>query len=74
MSLTIESISCWLVDIPTIRPHKLSMATIESYLAPLLLRDDIVVRLLEFSHGQVTLPQGPVLGIEIDEDKLQFYT
>ncbi|BDH45283.1 muconate cycloisomerase [Salmonella enterica subsp. enterica serovar Choleraesuis] len=27
MSLTIESIQCWLVDIPTIRPHKLSMAT-----------------------------------------------
>ncbi|MGG2076249.1 hypothetical protein [Lelliottia nimipressuralis] len=27
MSLTIESITCWLVDIPTIRPHKLSMAT-----------------------------------------------
>lgn len=27
MSLTIESITCWLVDIPTIRAHKLSMAT-----------------------------------------------
>ncbi|AFJ46904.1 muconate cycloisomerase family protein [Shimwellia blattae] len=25
--LNIESIRCWLVDIPTIRPHKLSMAT-----------------------------------------------
>ena len=25
--LTIESLTCWLVDIPTIRPHKLSMAT-----------------------------------------------
>ncbi|MFX4316338.1 muconate cycloisomerase, partial [Enterobacter sp. 63] len=27
MSITIESITCWLVDIPTIRPHKLSMTT-----------------------------------------------
>lgn len=27
MDLTIESITCWLVDIPTIRPHKLSMVT-----------------------------------------------
>ncbi|WP_416414290.1 muconate cycloisomerase family protein [Pantoea sp. App145] len=27
MSLTIESITSWLVDIPTIRPHKLSMVT-----------------------------------------------
>jgi muconate cycloisomerase len=27
MSLTIESLSCWLVDIPTVRPHKLSMAS-----------------------------------------------
>ncbi len=25
--LTIESLACWLVDIPTVRPHKLSMAT-----------------------------------------------
>ncbi|TNV10789.1 muconate cycloisomerase [Buttiauxella sp. B2] len=41
---------------------------------PLLLKDDIVVRPLEYSHGQVTLPQGPGLGIEIDEDKLKFYT
>ena len=40
---------------------------------PLLLKDDIVVSPLEFSHGQVTLPQGPGLGIEIDEDKLSFY-
>ncbi|GDX04868.1 muconate/chloromuconate family cycloisomerase [Buttiauxella sp. A111] len=40
---------------------------------PLLLKDDIVVNPLEFSHGQVTLPQGPGLGIEIDEDKLCFY-
>ncbi|HEY3590167.1 MAG TPA: muconate/chloromuconate family cycloisomerase [Buttiauxella sp.] len=41
---------------------------------PLLLKDDIVVRPLEFSHGHVTLPHGPGLGIEIDEDKLKFYT
>ena len=27
MSLIIEEIRCWLVDIPTIRPHKLSMTT-----------------------------------------------
>ncbi|MCC3718080.1 muconate cycloisomerase family protein [Rouxiella badensis] len=27
MSLTINAIECWLVDIPTIRPHKLSMVT-----------------------------------------------
>ncbi len=40
---------------------------------PLLLIDDVVVRPLDFSEGQVTLPQGPGLGIEIDEDKLRFY-
>lgn len=40
---------------------------------PLLLKDDIVVRPLEFSRGQVTLPRGPGLGIEIDTDKLRHY-
>lgn len=40
---------------------------------PLLLKDDIVVRPLDFNDGQVTLPQGPGLGIEIDADKLNFY-
>lgn len=40
---------------------------------PLLLKDDIVVTPLAFSQGQVTLPQGPGLGVEIDDDKLRFY-
>lgn len=40
---------------------------------PLLLKDDIVVSPLDFSDGQVTLPQGPGLGVEIDEDKLRYY-
>ncbi|MCU6669048.1 muconate/chloromuconate family cycloisomerase [Enterobacteriaceae bacterium H4N4] len=40
---------------------------------PLLLKDDIVVRPLDFRHGQVTLPQGPGLGVEIDEEKLGYY-
>lgn len=40
---------------------------------PLLLKDDIVVRPLDFSHGQVTLPQGPGLGVDIDEEKLRYY-
>ena len=40
---------------------------------PLLLKDDIVVTPLTFGQGQVTLPQGPGLGVEIDDDKLRFY-
>ncbi len=40
---------------------------------PLLLKDDIVANPLDFSDGQVTLPQGPGLGVEIDEDKLRYY-
>ncbi|TDN60060.1 muconate cycloisomerase family protein [Scandinavium goeteborgense] len=40
---------------------------------PLLLKDDIVVRPLDFSHGQVTLPQEPGLGVDIDPDKLRHY-
>lgn len=40
---------------------------------PLLLKDDIVVRPLDFSHGQVTLPTGPGLGVEIDDEKLRHY-
>ncbi|EMV7409929.1 TPA: muconate cycloisomerase family protein [Enterobacter soli] len=40
---------------------------------PLLLKDDIVVRPLDFSQGQVSVPKGPGLGIEIDDDKLRHY-
>jgi muconate cycloisomerase len=40
---------------------------------PLLLKDDIVVRPLDFSDGQVTLPKGSGLGIEIDDEKLRHY-
>lgn len=41
---------------------------------PLLLKDDIVATPLNFREGQVSLPQGPGLGVEIDCDKLRFYT
>lgn len=40
---------------------------------PLLMKDDIVVRPLNFHDNGVDLPQGPGLGIEIDEDKLAQY-
>ncbi|WP_315709941.1 muconate cycloisomerase family protein [Brenneria uluponensis] len=40
---------------------------------PLLLKDDIVATPLVFSNGQVTLPDGPGLGVIIDEDKLCHY-
>lgn len=41
---------------------------------PLLLKDDIVSVPLHFADGQVALPQTPGLGVELDEDKLHFYT
>ena len=41
---------------------------------PLLLKDDIVSVPLTFADGQVTLPQTPGLGVELDEDKLRFYS
>ncbi|WP_438272310.1 enolase C-terminal domain-like protein [Serratia fonticola] len=40
---------------------------------PLLLKDNIIASPLNFANGQVALPNGPGLGIEIDEDKLRFY-
>ncbi|WP_261331164.1 muconate cycloisomerase family protein [Citrobacter amalonaticus] len=40
---------------------------------PLLLKDDIVSLPLSFADGCVTLPQAPGLGVELDEEKLQFY-
>ncbi|HEV8078921.1 MAG TPA: muconate/chloromuconate family cycloisomerase [Marinobacter sp.] len=40
---------------------------------PLLMKDDIVVKPLNFHNNGVDLPQGPGLGVEIDEDKLAFY-
>ncbi|GAA3714855.1 muconate cycloisomerase family protein [Oceanisphaera sediminis] len=40
---------------------------------PLLMKDDIVVKRLNFHDNGVALPTGPGLGIEIDEDKLTHY-
>ncbi|WGY48467.1 muconate/chloromuconate family cycloisomerase [Vibrio sp. ABG19] len=40
---------------------------------PLLMKDDIVVKPLQFHDNGVSLPTGPGLGIEIDEDKLAYY-
>lgn len=40
---------------------------------PLLMKDDIVVRPLTFRDNGVELPDGPGLGVEIDEDKLATY-
>ncbi|MGB5855908.1 MAG: enolase C-terminal domain-like protein, partial [Oceanisphaera sp.] len=40
---------------------------------PLLMKDDIVVKRLNFHDNGVELPTGPGLGIEIDEDKLAYY-
>ena len=40
---------------------------------PLLMKDDIVVKPLNFHDNGVDLPDGPGLGIEIDEDKLAEY-
>jgi D-galactarolactone cycloisomerase len=37
------------------------------------LRDDLLVKPLEFRDGWVTLPTGPGLGVEVDEEKVRFY-
>ena len=40
---------------------------------PVLMKDDIVVKSLNFHENGVDLPTGPGLGVEIDEDKLAEY-
>ncbi|WP_422047315.1 enolase C-terminal domain-like protein [Rosenbergiella nectarea] len=40
---------------------------------PLLLKDDVVTQPLVYQSGCVTLPEGPGLGIDVDEDKLLHY-
>ncbi|WP_067707129.1 muconate cycloisomerase family protein [Erwinia sp. ErVv1] len=40
---------------------------------PLLLKDDILTHSLDFSQGSVSLPSGPGLGVDVDEDKLSHY-
>jgi muconate cycloisomerase len=40
---------------------------------PLLMKDDIVTKPLNFHNNGVDLPAGPGLGLEIDEDKLNEY-
>jgi len=41
---------------------------------PLLLKDEILTTPLDYSEFSLKLPKGPGLGIELDEDKLAFYT
>lgn len=41
---------------------------------PLLLKDEILTTPLNYSDFGLTLPRGPGLGIELDEEKLAFYT
>ncbi|WP_115718385.1 muconate/chloromuconate family cycloisomerase [Gallaecimonas mangrovi] len=40
---------------------------------PLLMKDDIVTEPLRYHNFGVSLPTGPGLGIELDQDKLAFY-
>ena len=40
---------------------------------PLLLTDDIVKNRIEFSNATMKLPEGAGLGLELDEEKLNFY-
>lgn len=56
--------------------HAWSTLTLEwgtEMFGPLLLKDDVVTQPLVYQSGCVTLPQGPGLGIEVDEDKLLHY-
>jgi muconate cycloisomerase len=40
---------------------------------PLLLKDDVVVQRPQYRDFELHLPQGPGLGLQLDEDKLAFY-
>ncbi|MDF0709227.1 muconate/chloromuconate family cycloisomerase [Muricauda sp. 334s03] len=40
---------------------------------PLLLTDDIIKTKLDYSNGTLSIPTGPGLGLELDEDKLNQY-
>ncbi|MGC2033080.1 MAG: enolase C-terminal domain-like protein, partial [Steroidobacteraceae bacterium] len=42
-------------------------------IGPLLLADDIVAKPLRYQDFELHLPSGPGLGIELDEDKIDFY-
>lgn len=61
---TVASLHAW---------STLQMRSGTEMFGPLLLKDDIVTTPLDYQNGQVKLPQGPGLGIEIDEDKLRHY-
>jgi len=41
---------------------------------PLLLKDDLLTEPLRYEGGCLHLPDGPGIGVEIDEDKLNHYT
>ena len=52
-----------------------SRAVIEGLecVGPLKTADDIVTRKLDLSSGQLSLPEGPGLGVELDDGKLERY-
>ena len=40
---------------------------------PLLLKDEILAEPLEYKDFSVTVPQGPGIGVTLDDDKVNFY-
>ncbi len=41
---------------------------------PLMLIDDIVTEPIKYADGHIIIPQGPGLGVALDEDKMRHYT
>ena len=64
MSATVERIECWLVDLPTIRPHKLSMTTMgcQTLVIVRLTRSDGITGI-----GEATTIGGLSYGVESPE-------
>jgi muconate cycloisomerase len=40
---------------------------------PLLLTEEILTRPLDYSDFELTVPEGPGLGIELDEERVAFF-
>jgi muconate cycloisomerase len=59
--------------IPSVCPVTRVAGTPGPQIAGVYYQDDIITESFAFEHGRVMVPDGPGLGVEVDEDKLRTY-
>jgi muconate cycloisomerase len=61
------------VTLPCVVPVSTPVEAQHGQLAGIYYKDDLIKAPLEFSDGAIKVPDGPGMGIEVDEEKIARY-